>query len=371
MGPDGRTGPARIGAIAVSAPLETVTPSLRMATTSDYARITAFLAAHPDATPFHEVAWLEAVSASTGHEATVLLCEERGGIAGLLPLHAVRSPLLGAALISTGFGVGGGILAATPRAMSLLAGAAEELAGRLACTSIELRGGALPEDRKGWTVRRDAHANFVAPLAADPQVQLLAIPRKQRAEVRRGLGHAMDVTVGNGSADRAAHYAVYAQSVRNLGTPVFPRALFEAVLDRFGEAADILIVRHDGQPVASVLSLYHRGAVMPYWGGGTGEARSLRANDVMYYALMDHARGRGCERFDFGRSKTGSGAYHFKRNWGFEPQPLAYASWTADGTPPRDADPNSPRYKARIAAWRKLPLGVANRLGPLIARGLA
>ena len=358
----------------MSALPETAAPTLRRANLragADRTGIAAFLAAHPEATPFHDLVWLDAVSASTGHEAIVLLCEERGGIAGLLPLHAVRSPLLGAALVSTGFAVGGGILAATPRAVSRLTGAAEELAGRLACPAIELRGGALPDGRKNWSVRRNAHAGFVTPLAADPEAQLLAIPRKQRAEVRRGLGHGMDITIGTGAADRAAHYAVYSQSVRNLGTPVFPRALFEAVLDRFSAASDILTVRHDGRAVASVLSIYHRGAVMPYWGGGTAEARALRANDVMYYALMNHARERGCERFDFGRSKTGSGAFHFKRNWGFEPQPLAYASWAADGASPRDAEPTSPRYQARIAAWRKLPLGVANRLGPLIARGLA
>jgi hypothetical protein len=99
-------------------------------------------------------------------------------------------------------------------------------------------------------------------------------------------------------------------------------------MDGFGADADILTVLHQGKPVASVLSLYHRGAVMPYWGGGVFAARALRANDVMYYALMNHARG-GCDRFDFGRSKTDSGAYHFKRNWGFVPEPLSYAVWSA------------------------------------------
>jgi FemAB-related protein (PEP-CTERM system-associated) len=167
------------------------------------------------------------------------------------------------------------------------------------------------------------------------------------------------------------HYAVYAESVRNLGTPVFPSALFAAVLDAFGEDADILTVLHEGQAVASVLSLYHRGAVMPYWGGGVHAARGLRANDVMYYALMCHARARGFGHFDFGRSKINSGAYHFKRNWGFEPQPLSYAVWAADGAPPRDVNPLSPRYTAKIALWQKLPLPIANRLGPLIAHGLA
>ena len=355
-----------------AAPLQRA-PVVRLAHLSDPMerdRIDDLLDVQPDTTPFHSRAWLGAVERATGHSAHVLLCEERGRIVGVLPLHRASS-LFGAALVSTGFAVGGGILAETPRAASLLAGAAEELAARLCCPAIELRGGVLPEARPGWHVRHDSHTGFVAPLAADDDAQLLAIPRKQRAEVRKALANALEVRVGTGAQDRSMHHAVYAESVRNLGTPVFPKALFGAVLDAFGDDADILTVLDKGVPVASVLSLYHRCAVMPYWGGGTAAARSLRANDAMYYALMCHARERGCERFDFGRSKTGSGAYHFKRNWGFEPQPLAYAAWTANGAAPRDADPTSPKYQAMIAAWKRLPLPLANRIGPMISRGLA
>ncbi|MCA1661723.1 MAG: FemAB family PEP-CTERM system-associated protein [Novosphingobium sp.] len=357
----------------MTAPLAQRAPALRLARLGDLSeqdRIDDFLDAQADAAPFHSRAWLEAVETATGHRAHLLACEERGRIVGLLPLHRVTS-LFGDAMISSGFGVGGGALAETPRIAELLVQGAEELAERLGCPAIELRGGVLPERRQGWTIRHDSHANFTAPLAVDDQAQLLAIPRKQRAEVRKALASGLEVRVGRGAADRAMHYAVYAESVRNLGTPVFPHALFAAVLDRFGEDADILTVLDRGAPVASVLSLYWRGAVMPYWGGGGRAARGLRASELMYFALMRHARERGCGRFDFGRSKTGSGAYHFKRNWGFEPQPLAYAQWTADGARTRDADPASPRHRARIAAWRRLPLSLANRLGPIIARGLA
>ena len=90
----------------------------------------------------------------------------------------------------------------------------------------------------------------------------------------------------------------------------------------------------------------------------------------MYYELMLHARRRGCTQFDFGRSKTGSGAYDFKRNWGFTPEPLSYGVWTALGAERRDADPTSAGHSAKIALWRKLPLPVANLIGPMIARGL-
>lgn len=341
-----------------------------LADPNEIARIEGFVSRHPQGTPFHRPAWFVYVAKATGNRALALVQECHGEIVACLPLDAIYSPVFGNMLASTGFAVGGGLLAtdgAQPRA---LFAAAEELAQRLACPAIELRGGALPEPGQGWSLKTESHCNFARPLAADDEAQLLAIPRKQRAEVRKSLANDLTIEVGNSEHDRAAHYAVFAESYRNLGTPVFPRALLDSVVDAFGKDADILTVRHEGRAVASVITVYHRGAAMPYWGGGTWEARHLRANDRMYYELMLHARRRGCDVFDFGRSKTGSGAFHFKRNWGFEPEPLTYASWTAPGAPKREADPASAKLSLQISLWQKLPLGLANRLGPLIARGI-
>lgn len=353
----------------MNAPFALPVQTVRLADPGDPA-VAAFLADHPQATAFHGAAWLAAIEAGTGSRALAVVSEMRGQVVGYLPLNEIHSPLFGRMLASTGFAVGGGLLLADGTDPASLLAAATELAQRRSCQSLELRGGAMPRGGEGWALKRDAHCGFVASLAESDEAQLLAIPRKQRAEVRKGLERELAVTVGTGPRDRAAHYGVYAQSVRNLGTPVFPRSLFDAVLDRFGANADILTVWSDGEAVASVLSLYHRGAVLPYWGGGIFAARVLRANDRMYFELMRHARARGCTRFDFGRSKTNSGPYHFKRNWGFMPEPLTYATWTAPGCDARDADPTSAKHRALIAAWQRLPLAVANRVGPLIARGL-
>lgn len=328
------------------------------------ARVEGFVA-EMGGTLFHRPAWLRAIERGTGQRALGLLAERGGAIAGWLPLNEIHSPIFGRMLASSGFAVGGGVLAASEATALALCRAAEELAQRLSCATVELRGGPAPES---WDRRNDSHCGFEADLAGDDDAQLASIPRKQRAEVRKGLKHDLTVRVGRDERDRWAHYRVYCESVRNLGTPVFPRSLFDAALDALD--ADILTVSHRGLPLASVLSFYDRGTVMPYWGGGTFGARAMRANERMYYELMLHARGRGCTRFDFGRSKTDSGAYHFKKNWGFEPQPLSYASWTAPGAEARDADPRSDKHAARIALWQKLPLAVANRVGPAIARGL-
>jgi FemAB-related protein (PEP-CTERM system-associated) len=342
----------------VNAPAGSFVPTVRAADPADPA-LEAFVRAQPAATPFHLPQWSRAIERGTGQRAHLLVAERGGDIRGLLPLTEIRSRLFGAALVSTGFGVDGGILAGDDATVAALAAAAVDLATRLGCPSVELRGGALPE---GWNKAEGTHAGFVRDLPADEEAVLNSIPRKQRAEVRRALGFGLEV--GMGDAD--AHYRAYAESVRNLGTPVFPRSLFASVLEEYGAEADILTVSRDGKPLASVLSLYMNGTVFPYWGGGTREARAARANELMYYELMRHAVRRGCTRFDFGRSKFGTGAFAFKKNWGFEPRPLVYAHRGEA----REVNPLSPKYRLKIAAWQKLPLWVANRIGPVIARGL-
>ena len=342
---------------------------VRTADATNRAAVDAFVRARPDSTPFHLPAWIEGVAAGARQRAHMLVAERGGRPVGVLPLTEIRSILFGKTLASSGFAVGGGVLTESDEAAEALLAEGWRLAERLGVPSLELRGGYLPASEV-WQRREGAYAGFVRALAADDDAELKAIPRKQRAEVRKALDSALSVEIGRAGSDRAAHYAVYAESVRNLGTPVFPRSLFGAVLDRFGEDADILTVRHAGVPVASVLSLYHNGTVMPYWGGGTFGARALRANDLMYFSLMRHARRRGCTAFDFGRSKIGTGPFAYKKNWGFPPRPLGYAVRTANGESPREVNPLSPKYQARIALWKTLPLWLANRIGPPIARGL-
>jgi FemAB-related protein (PEP-CTERM system-associated) len=339
---------------------------VRCADDADRARIAAFVAAHPDATPFHQPGWADAIERGCGQRTHWLIAQRGTDVAAVLPLTEVRSPLFGAALVSAGFAVGGGILG-EEEAVPALGSAALALAKRRGITGVELRGGAIP---MGWAVDDQSYLGFARDLAPDDDAQLLAIPRKQRADVRKSLEAALSVTVGRDQAAADAHYRVYAESVRNLGTPVFPRALMRAALAMMD--ADVLTVHHDGRPIASVLSLYYQGTVYPYWGGGTQQARTMRANDRMYVALMAHARARGCTRFDFGRSKAGTGAAAFKGNWGFEGKPLRYAYGDASEgqAPRREVNPLDPRYALMVRAWQRLPVPVATLLGPWISRGL-
>lgn len=337
--------------------------------TAALAEIERWLNGRPDATPFHRPAWVCAVARGCGQEATFMVARDAcRGVIGLLPLNIVHSPLFGRALVSVAFAVDGGILADDPAIAVLLGDAAYALAERRCCPTVELRGGAEPGN--GWIVRRDAYLGFARPLAASDEEELLAIPKRHRAEVRKALDAGLDISVGRSERHRAIHYALYQRSVHALGTPVFPRAMFDAVMDAFGDRAEIMIAAKGDQPLSAVLSLYHRDRVMPYWHGALPDSRRLRSNEALYFTLMRHARERGCTTFDFGRSKVGTGPALWKKTWGFAPEPLAYHVRALPGHVARDINPLSPGYRRKVEVWKRLPTALVDRIGPPIARGL-
>ena len=217
-----------------------------------------------------------------------------------------------------------------------------------------------------WVGRPDLYVTFRKPIEADHDRNLKAIPRKQRAMVRKGIQYGLTSVCHR---DTAVLHRVYAESVRNLGTPVFSRRYFDILLDAFGDAADVVTILDDGQPIASVMNFYFRDEVLPYYGGGTAQARQRAGNDFMYWEVMRRAADRGYRLFDFGRSKIGTGAHAFKHNWGFTPAPLHYRYRLAPGAAIPDHNPLNPKYRLFIAAWKRLPLPVANLLGPPIVGG--
>lgn len=331
-------------------------------------RIVAFLQTDMAATPFHHPAWSRAIRRACGQRAHYLIAESGGTIAGVLPLTDIRSPIVGRSLTSVGFGIEGGILASDPAIHRTLEDACRALAETLGTPTIDLRGGAVSGE--GWHGDSETYLAFARDLTATHDTELLAIPKRQRAEVRRSFTFDLSVTVGRGPRDVAAHYRCYSESMRNLGTPMFPRSLFTALLAEYGDDADILTVWQGDRPLSSTLNLYWAGTMFPFYGGGIREARELRANDRMFYAYACHAIDRGCRRLDLGRSKAGTGPAAFKKNFGYVARPLTYWRRTLDGSAPRTVNPLDPKYARKTEIWKKLPLPVANLFGPLIARGL-
>ena len=339
----------------------------RLMLPSDMRRWDAFVESCPQATFFHRSGWQQVIEQAFGHRTWFYYTEEEGRITGVLPLGEVKSRLFGHSLVALPFCVYGGIAAASEHARAQLAQAAEALAQELGVGHLEYRTLAPAPASDPSYVARDLYFTFRKQISGDREAILRAIPRKQRAVVRKAMAHGLKSRI---DASPRRFYRLFAHSVHRLGTPVFPARYFELLKLVFGDRCELRIVEDGGVPVSGVLSFYFRNEVIPYYAGASGRARECGANDFMYWSLMQDAAERACTVFDFGRSKAGTGAFDFKKNWGFTPQPLPYQYKLVRATQLPDNQPLNPRYGPLIGMWKRLPLPLANLLGPFISRHL-
>jgi FemAB-related protein (PEP-CTERM system-associated) len=329
------------------------------------ARWDAFALGFPEATFFHLAAWQGILEDVFHHPSFYLYAERDGEIEGVLPLGHVRSLLFGNSLSSLPFAVYGGVAARTPEAATQLESAAQEIARKLRVDHLEFRH--TRPHHPEWPTQ-DLYVTFRKEILPDEESNMQAIPRKQRAMVRKSIKNGLKSEIDPG-VDR--FFALYADNVHRHGTPALPKRYFQALLQAFGQNCEVLtVVAPDGNPISSVLSFYFRDEVLPYYAGDAISARELAGNDFKYWELMRRACARGIRVFDYGRSKQGTGSYSFKKNWGFEPTPLyyEYCLYKHDTIPQNN--PNNAKYRLFIEAWRRMPIGLANWLGPHIVRNL-
>lgn len=324
-----------------------------------------FVMACPGATFFHRAAWQKIVRDVFGHDTYFLYAEAAGRIEGVLPLAHVNSLLFGNSLVSLPFAVYGGVAATSARASDGLEAEAQQLARRLGVDHLEMRN--VNQRHADWPTQ-DLYVTFRKEILPEDEANMLAIPRKQRAMIRKGIKNGLTSEIDRG-VDR--FFDLYADNVHRHGTPAMPKRYFQALHNEFGPDCEVLTVTGpDGRPLSSVLSFYFRDEVLPYYAGDDEAARDLAANDFKYWELMRRACARGFKVFDYGRSKQGTGSFAFKKNWGFEPRPLhyEYRLYKRDAIPQNN--PSNVKYKLLIETWRRMPIGLANWLGPFIVRNL-
>ena len=319
----------------------------------------------PAASFFHRAGWQKIIHEVFRHETYFLFAVKNGEFQGVLALGHVNSWLFGNSLVGLPFAVYGGVAAVTDEAAAALEAEAQLIAQRLGVDHLELRN--IEQRHADWPTQ-DLYVTFRKEIFAEEEANMLAIPRKQRAMVRKGIKNGLTTRV---ERDVEQFFALYADNVHRHGTPAMPKRYFKALMTEFGKDCEVLtVVSPDGRALSSVMSFYFRDEVLPYYAGDDEAARDLAANDFKYWELLRRACARHLKIFDYGRSKKGTGSYAFKKNWGFEPQQLNYnyRLYRSDAIPQNN--PSNAKYKLLIATWRRMPIGLANWLGPFIVRNL-
>ena len=327
-----------------------------------------FLADQPGARLYHHPRWIGLTEEHFRHRAFHLQAEVDGRLEGVLGLIRMRSRLFGDFLISLPFVNYGGVVAASDDARRLLCTEAARLAQELDVSHLELRD-TVPVPDGDWPERTDKVA-MVLDLDGDAAALWQSLGSKLRAQVKRPRKEGAQARVG-GIELLDDFYRVFAENMRDLGTPVYGRGWFRRVLETFPDQARIAVVHLDDEPAAAgfLLDTGHGTLEIP-WASSLRRFNRVGVNMLLYWTVLEHACEAGYKRFDFGRSSRDAGTYRFKKQWGAVERPLVWSYWIKGGGEPPRINPSNPKYDLAIRAWQHLPVAVTRVIGPPIVRNI-
>jgi FemAB-related protein (PEP-CTERM system-associated) len=326
----------------------------------------AYVSSHPAASIYHRAEWRELIRQTFGHECPYYLARDRDRrVVGVLPLVHLQSRLFGNFMVSMPYFNYGGAIADHPKIEQQLMQAANTFADNSGIQHIEYRD-TLP--REGLPVRCKKVCMLLE-LPEHHEALWERFPSKLRAQIRRPQHEHPEVVQG-GLEYLDDFYTVFARNMRDLGTPVYGKVFFSNILKRFPRESTIVSVRLDGKPVAAAFLIGHGERLEIPWASTIQEVNRLSVNMLLYWEVLKLGIDRHYRVFDFGRSSRDSGTFRFKRQWGAQAQPLYWHYWLrGDGKLP-ELNPDNPKYALAINAWKRLPVFVANRVGPAVVKYL-
>jgi FemAB-related protein (PEP-CTERM system-associated) len=361
---------AKVTVVGRARPLNgSPTLTIKRASSADPDEWDDYVRRAPDGTFCHLWGWGRVIEQTWGHRSHSLYAERGGAIVGLLPQFHMRSRLFGSMLVSTPNAIYGGALADDSATRRALIDEAKQLAMELQVDYLELRDSQCRGDEAadGQLHSKDLYVTFERSITNDEEALLGSYPKKIRYLIRKAWQAGLTSQLGRAEL-LDAFYDVYASNMRNLGTPVYPKRLFAEFLRQFPDSCDILVVRQGRRVAGAAMSFYFRDVVLPHYAAAHRDFYPAGVSTFMFSEVMRRAAARGCRRFDFGRSKLGSGSCAFKRGWRAAERPLPYKYFLARATQVPRLDPTNPKFDLMIKFWKHLPVGVTKLLGPMIVK---
>jgi len=323
-----------------------------------------FVRSHAKGTFFHQTGWKRVMEKTYGYRPYYFAAKRGERITGVAPAFLISNWMSGRSLISLPFAVYGGICAEDGESEDALINHLEALASELNVEYFELR------DR-GGSVRPFYHANsrhatFTMPVHPGTDDLYKAFPKDIRYMLRKADKSALRSR--RGFDQLHSFYHLMTLNLRRLGTPAFPKALFENLINEYPGQVDLTVVYSGDEPVAGGMSFFFREWMQPYYIGSKEEAKTLAANHFLWWELIKIAATSGCSTFDFGRSKKNSGNYDFKKKWNPQIESLNYQVRLFRRKDAPDFSPMNPKFELATNIWKKLPLGLTRVVGPRVVR---
>lgn len=328
-----------------------------------------YVASHPAATAYHGCAWQRAVDRTFGKQRYYLVARSgSGAVCGVLPLVRIRSLLFGDNLVSEPYCNYGGALADDDATYSRIYGRAIELGRSLDCDTVQLREHLAKPTGDDWQQRTDK-VRMLLRLPHDPDELARRLGAKRRSQIKRSQREHPEVRVGGAELVKP-FYEVFCANMRDLGTPVYPRSFFDNIVYELGDACRVIIIELDSRPVAAAFLLSYRHTLEIPWASALRSYSRIAVNMLLYWEALRYAIENEFRVFDFGRCTRGEGTYRFKKQWGCDEHPLHWKTRTLRNEVDTTGQGAGRGAELMRRLWTRLPLAIANRLGPRITSNL-
>lgn len=325
-----------------------------------------FVDRHPGCSVYHRYEFRSIIERAFGHHCVYLAATtEQGECLGVLPATQLNSKLFGNYLVSVPFFNYGGAIAVNESIEQALQNALQEKAVQLEAEHVEYRD---TKPRAGMPQKTDKNALVLAlPNSADTLWE--DIGTKVRAQIKKADEHNLSFHTGKHEL-LDDYYKVFAQNMRDLGTPVYSKSFFKEILDHEQIQSTLIVVKKNQTPVSCAFLIHYKDTMEIPWASTIQAANQYNANMFMYWHILRYAINQKAAFFDFGRSSVDAGTFKFKLQWGAKPVPLIWNYWLKDREELPELNPNNPKYKLAISLWQKMPVWLTKLIGPHLVKNL-
>jgi serine/alanine adding enzyme len=325
----------------------------------------AYVQKSSKSTFFHQLGWKRVIEKTFKFKPIYLLAQENNEIKGILPLFLITQGYFGNRIISLPFSTEGGVCADNADVEKQLIDKAKQVADENKVSYLELR---QEENIQTDLVSKDYYYTLILKLDKTPEIVWMNADKRARNAQRKAIS--LGITVDRGIGYFDSYYKVFSKNMRDLGTPVDKRDLFTNIIDEFPNQIDIVVAKQQDKVIGGIFLIKFKNKIKSEWASSYRECFHLNPNELMYWEAIKKACEDGVEYFDFGRSLWESGTFLFKKHWGAEPKQLHYKYYVREGKMP-DISQENPKRKMFAAMWSKLPLFVANKVGPWLREKFA
>lgn len=160
-------------------------------------------------------------------------------------------------------------------------------------------------------------------------------------------------------------YKVISRAWLDLGTPTHSKDFYKNIITQMSDCekyqARLMVIYIDQKPASCACLIYDDYSIHHPYAATLKKYNHLSLNNALYWNIIQFAIEKNIAFFDLGRSKETQTTAVFKKSWGAEPVQLYYYYFNKAQ---HENEEDNKIVKILINLWKKLPISVANFLGP-------